>query len=613
MRRSTRESKPSLKIREILSGEAVLAMESALYAAVDESTVYGAPDLEGDPTSYDEAMQSEHKQEWMEAMRVEFEAHDDNGTFLVHDTSMVDPKTGMPYGAKERGAVLVGSTWVFKTKRDANGNITRRKARLCAQEYRDRGKKRAERKKRQESGTLGTGDYNDEVDLYAPVASKAGIRVVSALAASQEMLIYQLDVKTAYINADLEREVYMRVPDGMNVPAGSVIQLKKCLYGLRTSGNRWNNLLNSDLESYGYMRTTSDSSVYVRRDEMTGDSSYIAVVVDDVLIVAKRESEYKRVLKLLEEKYKMTDEGLLGYYVGIEVEQQRGEIILRQSRYTTTILERYGMADCKPVDTPLTEVKYSKGMSPKCDEERVQMERLDYRGCIGSLRYLADTTRPDIDEAVSKMSRYSNDPGMEHWMGVKRIMRFLKGTTEYGIRYTSGESTELHAYSDADYAGCVDSRRSVSGYIAMLAGGPVIWGSRKQQCVTLSTMEAEYVALSTTAIEVIWARTLLNELGVVQGNRTIIFGDNVVANLQSKRPGVTRKAKHIDIRYHFIRDCVARGAIDVKYVRSELNLADVFTKSLTTYKFRKLCAKFMYDSTGTLNRKADLFHVCFVK
>ena len=614
-RRSQRERRPALKIRLQRSGEAIgsgargVGSDGAVMMAVlakQQRDEYFT-ELTDDPVSYVDAMQSEQCEGWKIAIASEFEAHRENGTWEVCND--VDPNTGMPAGAAERGAVLVGHKWVFKTKRDANGNVVRCKARLCAQEFRDKGKKREQRLWRQRNDQLGSGDYDEDVDLYAPVASKAGIRVVAALAALNELMIYQLDVKTAYINAVLDREVYMTAPEGLvGVASGSVVRLKKCLYGLRTSGNRWNNLLNSDLEQMGYRRTQADPSIYVR--EHKGDVSYVAIVVDDVLIAAKHEVEYKRVLEVLSKKYKMTDEGLLEYYVGIEVEQKPGEIILRQRGYTKQVLERYGMWECNAVATPMVG-KYDRRMSPQTDAEREQMSNVDYRGAVGALRYLADTTRPEIDGAVNTMSRFSNDPGNEHWQGVKRIMRYLRGTLNYGLRYSkdgNGEKdgTQLYGYSDADYGGCEDTRRSVSGCIMMLAGGPVVWASRKQQCVTLSTMESEYVALTMAATEAIWLRNLLGELGEKQCGASILYGDNVAANLQSKRPGVTRKAKHVDVRYHFIRECVSRCDLDVKHVRSSDNLADVFTKALTHIAFKRLTSKFMFDDSGELEQRSDI-------
>ena len=553
-------------------------------------------------------MQSKQREGWKRAVGEEFKAHQENGTWEVVREN-IDQRTGMPMGAAERGAVLVGHKWVLKTKRDANGEPTRLKARLCAQEFREKGLKREQRKWRQQTGQLGSGDYDEDVDLYVPIASKNAIRVVAALAARQELLIYQLDVKTAYINADLDREVYMTIPEGLEGAEGGVLRLKKCLYGLRTSGNRWNNLLNSDMEEMGYKRVQADPAIYVR--EHQGEVSYVGIIVDDVMIASKNETEYKRVLAGLSRKYKMTDEGLLEYYVGIEVEQKPGEIILRQRGYAKKVLERFGMEECNAVETPMVG-KYNKKMGPQTEEERSEMRQVDYRGAIGAIRYLADTTRPELDNAVTTMSRFCNDPGREHWSGVKRIMRYIKGSLNYGLRYTKdGDNNGLtmYGYSDADYGGCEDTRKSVSGCIAMLAGGPVAWASRKQQCVTLSTMESEYVALTAAATELIWLRNLLGELKVPQLNPTVLYGDNVAANLQTKRPGVSRSAKHIDTKYHFIRECVSMEKLDVKHVRSSENLADVFTKALPTFTFKKLTSKFMFDDTGELKRRGDVFYV----
>ena len=592
-RRPARQATASRKVRDIKEGHSVATVNGGEY--FHEYTP--------DPNTRSEAMSSADRTGWMKGEQTELEAHRINGTWEV--VTEVDTGSGMPPGAAERGAVLVNSKYVYKTKRNLDGTVKTHKVRLCAQEFKDYGKKKAERIQRTKTETMGTGDYDDDVDLYAPVASKDALRLILATAAREGLEVSKLDVKTAYINAEMTREVYMRVPEGMDVPEGSVLRLKKCLYGLRTSGNRWNDLLNQEIEDMGYTRANSDPCVYVKNDE--GDLTFVAVTVDDILIATgSGGAEHRRILKHMQEKYKMTDEGLLDYYCGIEVTQTADGIFLGQRKYTADILERFGMTDCKPVATPSdTHTIFEKGDdSGQNNGDNDESVDYPYQEAIGALLYLVVNTRPDIAEAVGNLGQFAKNPTAVHCNGVKRIFRYLKGSSEHGIFYSAKEYDDnsgdgnIVAYSDANYAECRDSRRSVSGHVVFLAGGPVMWGSRKQKCVTLSTMEAEYIALSDTAVEVRWARNLLGELEYEQDGPTQIFGDNVAANILTKRPGITRKAKHIEVKYHHIRECVVEGVVRVDHVPTEHNIADIFTKALARDRFNYLREQMVSSGKG---------------
>jgi hypothetical protein len=549
-------------MRELASGDALRVPPPHAYLT-ETSTFF--PEMSMNPT-YRQTLTGPESGHWQGARQRELDAHVKNNTYTVIED--VDEATGLPRDAGA-GATLVRSLWVNTKKLDQHGETKLYKSRLVATE------------------TKHSTAHIDKSDATSPVVTKEGLRTAFALAAAKGMEVYQLDVSTAYVNAELDREVYLTVPEGMdNVKPGSVLRLNKCLYGLRTSGNRWNKLFNSDIEGLGYKRTKTDPCLYVR--EESGVTSYIALVVDDMMIATTSVYEYKRVLRELNTKYSMKDEGKMEFFVGIQVQQREDGIFIHQQKYAEEVLRRFGMDDCKPADTPgVPKQQFSSEQSPRSEEEVKVMSRVPYREAVGALMHLAVTTRPDISEAVSSMSQFASDPGQEHWMGVKRIMRYVKGSTGKGLFYGRCDgATVLEAYSDANYAECVDTRRSVSGAVGIL-NGPIFWVSKKQRCVTLSTMEAEYVGLCVTATNVIWTKHLLEELGIDNG-AVQIWGDNAAANLMANKDGITRKAKHIEVQYHFTKDCVQNKLVLVNYVASKDNLADIFTKPLSKEPFRYL-------------------------
>ncbi|XP_043286933.1 secreted RxLR effector protein 161-like [Venturia canescens] len=243
------------------------------------------------------------------------------------------------------------------------------------------------------------------------------------------------------------------------------------------------------------------------------------------------------------------------------------------------------MQECKPNSVPADpNAPLSNEQSPVNDEEKVSMQEMPYREAVGCLMFAAILTRPDIMYAVSQVSRFLNNPGKEHWKAVKRILRYIQGTKYMGIKY-SGSHIDFTAYSDADFAGDVDTRRSTTGYITLMAGGPVIWSSHRQKCISRSTTEAEYVAASDASQEVTWLRILLQELCVDLKNPTPLHMDNQSAIRLTKNTEHHKKTKHIDIKYHYIRECVEHGAIKIIYVCTEEQLADILTKAVPRDKF----------------------------
>ena len=292
----------------------------------------------------------------------------------------------------------------------------------------------------------------------------------------------------------------------------------------------------------------------------------------------------------LSRKFEIKDLGKLNYFLGVEVEQQENKSIwIGQPVYTKNLLETSGMQDCKPASTP---VDISSKLTKATDDDEC-IDQQKYQSAIGSLMYLSVSTRPDISYAVSSPARFSSKPKKEHWTALKRLLRYLRGTLKHGILYTKDGSNACVGYADADWAGDINDRKSTSGYVFLVSGGAVSWKSQKQKCVALSTAEAEYIAMASAAQESVWLRQLMAELtnSSVAEAPTLIYEDNQSAIAMTKNPQFHGRAKHIDIKNHFIREQVAQGTITLEYCPTLEMIADILTKGLSREPFCKLREK----------------------
>lgn len=297
----------------------------------------------------------------------------------------------------------------------------------------------------------------------------------------------------------------------------------------------------------------------------------------------------KKVKADISRKFDTKDLGKLSYFLGMKVFQseENESIWIGQHAYTESLLKKFGMEECKPVSTP---VDISTKLTQATDEDNC-IDQQKYQSAIGSLMYLSVSTRPDISFAVSSLAKFSSKPTKEHWTALKRLLRYLKGTMKFGILYKKGGVTEYIGFSDVDWAGDTNDRKSMSGYVFMLSGGAVSWSSKKQKCVALSTAEAEYIALSSAAQESIWLRQLLTELGNSSEMPTIIFEDNKSSIAMTKNPQFHGRAKHIDIKHHFIREQVSCGTVQLEHCPTTEMTADILTKGLSRETFGKHRAK----------------------
>ena len=453
-----------------------------------------------EPLTVKDAFASRDREKWQSAMKKEMESLKDNNVWELVE---------LP---KDRKAV--GSKWAYKVKTDADGSIERYKARLVAQGFSQKYRT----------------DYDE---TFCPVVRLESFRTIIALTVQHGLKLHQVDVTTAFLNGELEEEVYMRQPEGFIAEGQEhlVCKLKKNIYGLKQSSRCWNTVLHNQLTLMGFVQADSDPCV--NRDS-GGEAFFIGVYVDDIILAGRSEKKIKEVKDALTMKFDVKDMGELHYFLGMKIQQceESGDTWLGQPAYVERLLEKFGIDESKPVSTPVdTSMKFIQATDDEqCTDQQV------YQSAIGSLLYLSIATRLDITFAVSNMARFSSKPTTQHWTGVKRIMRYLKGTINLGILYTKQGSKECIGFSDADWAGDLDNRKSTSGYLFQISGGPVSWRSKKQSSVALSTAEAEYVALASSAQEAMWIRQLTTELGSAPTEATTIFEDNQSAVSIARNP-----------------------------------------------------------------------------
>jgi hypothetical protein len=395
-------------------------------------------------------------------------------------------------------------------------------------------------------------------------------------------MVHHMDVRSAFLNGDLKEEVYVHQPAGFvdDENPGKVLKLRKALYGLRQAPRAWNAKLDSSLVSLGFKRCQLDHALYRRG---SGDSYLlVGVYVDDLIITGATGDAISQFKAQMQELFQMSDLGLLSYYLGIEVQQAEGEIRVSQSSYAAKILEDAGMAQCNPCCVPMeNRLKLTKNSGEVIDATR-------YRSMIGSLRYLVNT-RPDLAYAVGVLSRFMEAPGKQHWAAMKQVLRYVQGTQGFGCTYREGsKNAALTGFSDSDDAGDLDDRKSTTGLVFFFGSSVVTWASQKQRIVAMSSCEAEYIAAATAASQAVWLSRLLSEMIGGEAQKVKLRIDNQSAIELSKNPVHHERTKHIDLRYHFIRECVEEGKVDVEHVRTSNQLADILTKPLGRAQFTEL-------------------------
>lgn len=528
-------------------------------------------------------MQGPDADEWLEAIVSEVKS------LLKNDTWSVVKRP------KDRE--VIGCRFVLRNKHNSDGTLERRKARLVAKGYAQR-------------------PGIDFCDTFAPVARMSSIRAVSALAAQFGLTLYHFDVTTAYLNGELEEDVFMKIPENIEDSLEEIVRsgrkdckiqkkakkmleslanednallLRKSLYGLRQAGRRWHVKLCKILKEFGFSQSISDPCVFYLGK---GEDILLAVVyVDDIIAVSKTEQAVANLLQHLSTQLDIKNLGPVKHCLGIEFSQTKEIITLNQRGYVNDILERFRMSGSNPVGTPVelgTKLRRNEEIAPEC-------KTLPYRELVGALMYLATCTRPDIAHVVSYLSKFNDCFSTDHWLAAKRVLRYLKGTCDVGLSFR--RSTDpLIGFADADWANCVDDRKSYTGYAFILGGCPISWESRKQKTTALSSMEAEYMALSEATKEAVHLQRFFGELGFPYP-KIKLFSDNCGAIKLAENPVFHNRSKHIDVRHHFIRGMLENGVIEVDYRSTEDMAADVLTKGLSGPKHRR-CLELMGISTG---------------
>ncbi|KAF4622418.1 hypothetical protein D9613_009127 [Agrocybe pediades] len=517
------------------------------------------------PRTFEEALAGPEATQWKEAMDEEMGTLEKMGTWR---------KGMLPVGRK-----VVGCRWVFTKKRDEYGRVVKFKARLVVQGF------------SQKPGV----DYSED-GTFAPVMRFETLRTMLAFAAVDDLKLRQFDVKGAYLHGHLEEEIFMTQPPGYDDGSGDVCILLRSLYGLKQAGNVWNRELVRVLKDLHFTQLKTDYCCFIRRED--NDFTVLLVWVDDFLAISTSDDLNDRVERELKAHFDVKSLGRPSMLLSIKVHQEPHLISLSQTHFIDKLLVKFGLQDANPVSTPMDpNVKLddedSKDGEVSAEGEQDTRLTYGYATLIGSLMYLALGTRPDIAYAVHRLAQFTQNPKPKHWTAVKRIFRYLKGTRAHKLTFGGLQdllSNDLNIYCDADWASGAD-RKSISGYAIIIAGGAVAWSSKKQNTVALSTGEAEYVAATHVAKQVLWHRSLLRELNFPLSTTSTIFSDNQAALSIARHPEFHARTKHIDIAYHFLRDLVNDGTITMVYVNTEYNVADVFTKGLP----RVLHENFTYE------------------
>ena len=486
-----------------------------------------------------EALASDDAQQWQEAIRKELDGLEAMGTWEVVD--------------KPPNANLVDSKIVLRLKLDADGVPIRHKARLVARGFTQR-------------------EGIDFEETFAPVAPLSAIRALLALAVERDWEVHQLDITMAYLNSTLKHVIYMKPPEGAKAPEGKAYRVVKGLYGLKQSGREWNMEFDKFLRSSSFHRLDCAPCIYTRG---SGDNFAIVVIyVDDTLIIAPKIETVKKIKDEIGKRWKMEDGGDVSHFLGIKISRDRAArtMDLEQTSYVKQLLEEHLDKRKRKSSVPLQDIPVPITVASAA-------ERKEYPQIVGKLLWLSNGTRPDISQAVGILARYMTQPSKEYFDAAQKVLQYLDQTKDIRLQYSgnSGQSL-LAAHSDANWASdATAQRKSSSGSAVFVHGNLVAWKSALQRCTALSAVEAEFVAATEAAREVLFFKHLFQAIGIDAGVPTI-WSDNTGTIQVSKDPAQHWKLKHIDTKYNFIRDNVQDGQIQIRYISTASNLADIFTK-----------------------------------
>ncbi|GJR63276.1 putative RNA-directed DNA polymerase [Tanacetum coccineum] len=532
----------------------------------------------GEPANYRAAMIDPDKVLWQGAMDEEMKSMKVNKVWIVVDR---------PPNAK-----VVRSKWLYKKKTDMDGKVHTYKARLVAKGC---------------TQTYGI-DYEE---TFSPVADIRAIRILIAIAAYYDYEIWQMDVKTAFLNGRLDEDIYMEQPEGYVDPKfpNGVCKLQRAIYGLKQASRQWNKRFDEEIKRFGFIQNRDEPCVY--RKASGSDVVFLILYVDDILIMGNNIPKLKEVKDYLGKCFSVKDLGEAAYILGIKIYRDRSLrlIGLNQSAYIDKILKKFNMQNSKKGFIPM-EVKHdlSNEMCASSDEEKAYMKRVPYASAVGSIMYAVRCTRPDVAFAQNLVSRYQQNPGKLHWVAVKHILKYLRNTKDMFLVYGGNPDTELDVtgFCDASWQCDKDDTKSQTGYVFVVNGGAVDWKSKKQTTIAMHATQSEYMAASEAAMEAVWIRKFVEDLGVMPSISKPInmYCDNSAAIIFANEPGVMKGARHFLRRYHYVREQVESGEIKLIKVHTDKNLADAFTKALPRGKVSE-------HANGIGLRLASSFmHIC---
>ena len=473
-----------------------------------------------------------------------------------------------------KGKRAVTSSWIFTIKYNADGTVERRKTRLVARGFTE---------------TYG----EDYLDTFAPVAKLHTIRIILSLAVNLEWDLWQMNVKNAFLQGELEDEVYMRPPPGLEhlVKPGNVLRLKKAIYGLKQSPRAWYHKLSTTLNGRGFVKSEVDRTLFTLTSKQ--GIVVILVYVDDIIITGSDKEGILLTKAFLRSSFDIKDLGELKYFLGIEMCRSKDGLFLSQRKYTLDLLNEAGDLGGRAAKTPL-EDGY-KVLREGEIEDKPYTDVKHYRRMVGKLIYLT-ITRPDVCFAVNQVSQNMQAPKIHHWNMVERILRYLREAPGQGVWMGCNKNTEIVGYCDADWAGDRVDRRSTTGYCTFIGGNLVTWKSKKQKIVSCSSAEAEYRAMRKLTSELIWIRNLLRDLGIETSTPITMHCDNQAAIHIASNNVFHERTKHIEVDCHKVRQAVEQRIILPCYTRSEDQLADIFTKAVST----KVC-EFIHSKLGLVD------------
>lgn len=506
------------------------------------------------PTSYKQARDSPNWTEWKGAMDEEMEKMS---------------KYGVWEAVPDEGQRALSGKWVYTRKIDGDTGLPKAfKARFVVRGFLQR-------------------EGLDYGELHASVAHKDSNRVFLSIVNYFDLDCDQTDIVGAFLQSEVDKVIYVRPPDGSGFPAGTLLRLRKSLYGLKQSPHLFNKELDKYLRSQGLVPCDADPCIYVRWTDTT--ILMVSLHVDDQLIASNCRNLLNEFKRALNEKFECKDQGPVGYFLGVNVHRDRvnRKLYLSQEHYLTALIDRFGETG-NPCKTALP-----SGWKPRAatDEEFNEARDKPYPSLVGSILYAATVTRPDLAYPASVLCRYLSKWSLDHWKAAKHLLRYISGTRDLCLMFDADAGKRvLLGWADADWGGCADTRRSTTGYVFSTFGGTVAWKSKRQATVALSTTQAELLASTEAGKQAIWLRQLLNDLGLgLSANEAVIVkNDNLGAITLAKHQHGFKVNKAFDIRAQWLREHTDNGILQLEHVPTDKNRADLLTKSFTEDKTRQL-------------------------